>query len=266
MPSKLIDSNTLFRRTDFYIQVQEGKIPGYSLVHKFGRNDAVPNATWAFVNLLGFTAWPLSAATKVRVKAGGDVADVAGGSGALGVTIEGIDGSGNDVSETIATAGASASALSDALFFRVHRASPSGVGTYGAANTDDIIIENGSGGTDLIKIAADEGQTQFGGWTAPVGCTAYLLGGVITVDGIKPADIKIMTRDNSMDTVAPMSSKRLRRFFDGVLGVVPFGTVAPGIKLNALTDIWAEARGSGAITEASVDLELLMIQDGFQIQ
>ena len=161
---KLIDSNPLFSRTDFYIQVQEGKIPGYSLVHKFGRNDAVPNNTWAFVNLLGFTAWPLSAATKVRVKAGGDVADVAGGAGALGVTIEGIDGSGNDASETIATAGVSASTLTDTLFFRVHRSFVSGVGTYGAANTADVIVENGSGGTDLIKIAADEGQTQFGGF------------------------------------------------------------------------------------------------------
>ena len=262
---KLIDSNPLFSRTDFYVQVQEGKIPGYSLVHKFGRNDSVPNNTWAFVNLLGFTAWPLSAATKVRIKAGGNPADVAGGAGALGVTIEGIDDSGNDASETIATAGASASALSDTLFFRVHRSFVSGVGTYGDANTGDIVIENGSGGTDLIKIASDEGQTQFAGFTIPLGYRAYLLGALITVDGVKPADIKIMTRENAMVVTTPMSSKRLRKYFDGVLGVLPFEPVAPWIKLNALTDFWAEARGSGAITEASVDFELLMIQDGFQI-
>lgn len=265
MPGKLIDSNPLFAREDFYVQVQEGKIPGYSVVHKFGRNDAVPSGTWAFVNLLGFTAWPLAAATKVRIKAGGNAADVAGGAGALGVDIAGIDGNGNDVNEIIATAGASASALTDILFFRVQRAFNSGVGTYGAANTDDIIIENGTGGTDLIKIAADEGQTQFGGFTIPLGCTAYLLSAFITVDGVKPADIRIITREDALDVVAPMASKRLRKYFDGVLGELLFKPVAPWIKLNALTDIWAEARGSGAQTEASVDFELLMIQDSFQI-
>lgn len=264
--SKLQDANPLFSRADFYVQVQEGKIPGYSLVHKFGRNDAVPNATWEFINLLGFTGWPLSAATKVRVKAGGDAADTAGGAGAVGVSINGIDGDGNDITEVVATAGALASGLTDALFFRVHRSFVSGVGTYGVANTGNVIIENGGGGTDLIKIAADEGQTQFGGFTMPIAHKAYLLSAFITVDGVKPADIRIFTRDNAMNVTAPMSSKRLRKFFDGVLGELLFEPVAPWIKLNSLTDIWAEARGSGAQTEASVDFELLLIQDDFQIQ
>lgn len=263
--SKLIDANPLFKRKDFYVQVQEGEIPGYSLVEKFGRNDAVPNGTWEFVNLLGFTAWPLSTATKIRIKAGGNVADVAGGAGALGANVLGIDGNGNAINEVIATAGSSASSLSDSLFFRVHRAWNSGVGTYGAANTGDIIIENGSGGTDLIKIAAGEGQTQFSGFTIPLGFTAHLLSAFITVDGVKPADIRIFTREDILDVTAPMASKRLRKYFDGVLGELLFKPIAPWIKLNALTDLWSEARGAGAQTEVSVDFELLMIQDGFRI-
>ncbi len=251
-------------KLNYWTRISRGKIKGHSLVHKFGRNDVAPNATWAFINLLGFTAWPLSVATKVRIKAGGDAADVAGGAGALGVTIEGIDGSGNEISETIATAGASASALSTALFFRVHRAWPSGVGTYGAANTGIIIIENGTGGTDLIKIAAGEGQTQFGGFTVPIGYTATVLSVFITVDAVKPADIKIFTRDNVMDIVTPMSSKRLKKYFDGVLGDLPFTPISPWIELNALTDIWAEARGVAATTEVSVDFELEIVKDGFE--
>ncbi|KKM63750.1 hypothetical protein LCGC14_1508300, partial [marine sediment metagenome] len=195
------------------------------------------------------------------IKAGGDAADVAGGAGALGVEIQGIDATGNAVNEVIASAGISASGLTDILFFRVHRVFVSGVGTYGAANTADIVIENGAGGTDLIKIAAGEGSTQFCGYTVPVGFTAHLLGVLITVDAIKPADIKIMTRENAMVVTSPMSSKRLRKYFDGVLGVLPFERVAPWIKLNALTDIWVEARGAGASTEVSVDFELLLIWD-----
>ena len=41
---------------DFLIEVQKGNVVGHSMVHKFGRNDAVPNGSWAFVNLLEFTA------------------------------------------------------------------------------------------------------------------------------------------------------------------------------------------------------------------
>jgi len=31
---------------DFLIEVQKGNVKGHSLVHKFGRNDAVPNNSW----------------------------------------------------------------------------------------------------------------------------------------------------------------------------------------------------------------------------
>ena len=113
MANKLIDANPLFLRTDFYIQVKEGKIPGYSLVHKYGRNPAVPNGTWAFINQLGFTSWPLSAATKVRIKAGGDAADDAAGNGARSVIVQGIQTNLNEGTYEIATNGINESLLTD---------------------------------------------------------------------------------------------------------------------------------------------------------
>ncbi len=248
-------------KLDYWIRVSSGIIAKRSLVHKFGRNDAVPNNTWAFVNLLGFTAWPLSAATKVRIKAGGNVADVAGGAGALSVVVQGIDTNGDEIIETIATAGASASSLTTALFWRIHRAWVSGVGAYGVANTDDIVIENGTGGTDLIKIDAGEGQSQFAGFTIPANHTGYLLSLNITVDAVKPADIRLFTRNNITDVTSPMSSKRLKLYFDGILGSMPFKAFSPNITLDALTDIWVEARGVGAITEVSADFELALVRD-----
>ena len=245
---------------DFLIEVQKGNVAGHSMVHKFGRNDAVPNGSWAFINLLGFTAWPLSAATTVRVKAGGDAADTAAGNGAREVTVQGIDDSGDEVSEAIATAGAGASAVTTALFWRIHRAWVSSAGTYGAANTAAITIENGAGGTDLIQIAIEEGQTQFAGFTIPTGKTAYLLSLHLSVDAGKAADFRVFTRDDITDTVAPMKSKRLKLYFDGVLGEVAYVPRGPELSINALADIWVEAQGSAA-TEASADFELLLVDD-----
>jgi len=245
---------------DFLIEVQKGNVAGHSLVHKFGRNDSVPNASWEFVNLLQFTAWPLSAATTVRVKAG-NAADDTGGNGAREITIQGIDSNFAELSEAVATAGASASANTTASFWRVHRAWVSAAGVYGAANTAAVVVENSAGGTDLIQIGIEEGQTQFAGWTVPTGKTAYLLSATITADATKAIDFRMLTRGNIDDTTAPLDSKRLKLFFDGVLGTLTFVPRSPGGAIAAKTDIWWEARGSGAQSEASVDFELLVVDD-----
>jgi len=246
---------------DFLIEVQKGNVGGHSLVHKFGRNDGVPNASFEFVNLLGFTAWPLSAATTVRIKAGGDAADTAAGAGAREVTVQGIDSALAELSEAITTAGASASSATTASFWRVHRAWVSSAGTYGAANTAAVTIENSGGGTDLIQIGLEEGQTQFAGWSVPTGKTAYLMSATITVDAGKASDIAMFTRANLNDASAPVDSKRLRLYFDGVLGTMHFKPRSPLGGYAALTDIWWEAQGAGAGTEVSIDFELLVVDD-----
>ena len=205
--------------SDFFIDVAKGNVAGHSLVHKFGRNDGVPNGTWEFVNQLGFTAWPLSAATTVRIKAGGGADDDVGGIGATEITVQGIDSSFNETSETIATGGEFASLATTTSFWRVHRAWVSAVGTYGGANDNDVVIENSAGGTDLLQITTGEGQTQFAGWTTPVGKQAYLLSVFATADGLKSADVRMFVRKEIDVTSAPMESKRLKLYWDGVLGL-----------------------------------------------
>ena len=246
---------------DFLIEVQKGNVAGHSIIHKFGRNDGVPNGSFEFINLLGFTGWPLSAATTVRIKAGGNAADDTAGNGAREVTVKGIDDSFNEVSEAIATAGASASSATTASFWRVHRAWVSAAGTYGAANTAAVDIENSAGGTDLIQLATEEGQSQFAGWTVPTGKTAYLLSALVTVDAAKAADIRFCTRENIDDTSAPMSASRVKLFWDGVLGSTAFNPRSPMSPIVAKSDLWWEARGGGAGTEVSADFELLVVDD-----
>jgi len=247
--------------TDFLIEVQKGNIAGHSIIHKFGRNDSVPNGTWAFINLLGATTHPLTAATTVRVKAGNG-ADTAAGAGAREITIQGIDSNLAEISEAVATAGASASGNTTASFWRVHRAWVSSCGTYGAANTAAVVIENSAGGTDLIQIATEEGQTQYGGWTVPTGKTAYLLSSSVTVDSGKEVDFKLNTRADFNDASSdPFKSVRLNTFFDRLAAPHTLQPRSPSSPIPALTDIWWEARGSAGTEAVSVDFELLIVDD-----
>jgi len=252
---------SLILARDFLVEVQKGNIAKHSMVHKFGRNDAVPNGTWAFVTLLGHTSWPLSAATTVRIKAGGDAADDAAGNGAREITIQGIDSNLAEITEAITTNGVDASAATTAEFWRVHRMWVSSVGTYGAANTAAITLENSGGGTDLIQIGVEDGQTQFTGWTVPTGKTAYLLSLHTHVDAGKAARIRVFTRADMNDAVAPMKSRRLKLFFDGVMGEFRYMPRGPEVAIPALSDIWVEAYGEGASTEVSCDFELLVVDD-----
>lgn len=245
---------------DFLIQVQAGNVAGHSMVHKFGRNFSVPNGSWEFVNLLRFTGWPLSAATTVRVKAGGNAADTAAGAGAREITVQGIDDSFNEVSEALATAGASASAATTTSFWRIHRAWVSSVGTYGDANTGVVTVENGAGGTDLIRIAAGKGQTQFTGWSVPIGKTAYLLSMHVQVDTNLSANVRVYTRANIDDTTAPMDSKRLRLFF-AVKGNFVYSPKGPELVISAKSDFWVEAYGDGSVVAVTCNFELLVIDD-----
>lgn len=248
---------------DFYAEVRKGNIPGHSVIHKFGRNSSVPNGSWAFVTNLGQTAHVLSAATTVRVKAG-NAADDTAGNGAREVTVEGIVATTfAEESEAIATAGGSASSATTKSFWRVHRAWVSSVGVYGAANTAAVVIEDSGGSNDILTIATEEGQSQDAVWSVPYGHTGYILSVHVTVDGNKAADIRVFTRDDIDDTSAPMKSKRLKKFFDGMLGSFVYKPVGPNSTLNAKSDVWVEAQGSGAGTEVSADIEILLVQDGF---
>jgi hypothetical protein len=245
---------------DFLIAVARGEVPGHSLVHKYGRNDAVPNGSWAHISLLPFTTTSFrQSAAAVRIKAGGNVADTAAGNGARSVFVQGVDSNFAELAEELATAGASASAYTSATFWRIHRTWVGGVGVYGAKNTGAILIEDGT--NNLITVAAGEGQTQYAGWTVPLGKTAYLLSAHVTVDSNKTSNVRCFTRE-SIDTVAaPMKPSRLKLFWDGLQQHFVYKPYAPEFSLSAKTDIWFEGYGDGAVSQISVDFELLIVDD-----
>lgn len=243
---------------DFYLEVSLGNIPGHSITHKFGRNDSILNNIWDLVSPTGLSgAFPASGCL-VRIKAGGNGADTIDGAGAREVTIIGIDTNLNEISETIVTAGVIASAYTTASFWRVYRAYVSSVGTYTGNNIADITLENGN---DIAIILAGEGQTQHAGFSIPSSKTGYLLNLMITADAAKAADFRLFTRENFTNTTVPMSPKRIRLYFDGILGHMGIYPHSPMLTLPALSDIWFEAKGAGRISEVSVDFDVLIVED-----
>jgi hypothetical protein len=235
------------------------------LVTKFGTNDTVANATWEMVANLSATApypWP-NAVTTVRVKAGGNAADAAAGAGARAIRIEGVDSNLNAATEdlTLNVDGTLASASTTTSWWRVYRAYVIACGTYGGSNTGEIVIENTAGTADLLDIAASGSQTRFCAFSMPAGWTGYILGFEAHVDAIKPADARLMIRQNYTTVAAPFSPVREYFYEGGILGGSQNIFQAPITTVPPLSDIWMEARGGGQATTVSAAFEMLCIKD-----
>jgi hypothetical protein len=241
--------------------IRRGLIPGASLVHKFGRNPALANGGWeGILQVAAQFPW-LTAASAVRVKSGGNAADDGTsspqGAGALTVTIQGLDATGAEVSETVTTAGAAASAATTTEYLRVFRAWVATTGTYTGNNTDDIVIET-TGGTALIQISAGEGQTQFCGYTIPLGKVGYLASAIVQVDAAKSADFRLFTRADCTTVTAPFAAKRLKFYWDGVSDGQSVKPFTPMLTVPALTDVWIEGYGNGVGVEATANMEIIL--------
>lgn len=250
---------------DFLIEVQKGNVAGHAIEYKFGRNDDVPNGSFELISQLSGAAMFRTTAATVRVKAGGNAADTAAGAGAQEVTVVGIASDLTETQETIATAGASASSATTTSFWRVYRAWVSDFGaraTTPAANTGNIVIEDSGAAADMIMIAANEGQSQYGAYAVPTGKTGYLISAHVTADASKAADFRMFTREGLNDVAAPYAAQRLQLYADGILGHASiYDPPAPGIVIPALADIWVEAEGGGAGTEVSCNFEILLVDD-----
>lgn len=249
--------------SNFFAEVSKGNVAGHSIIHKFGRNGAVPNGTFEGILQAGANFNFVTAAATVRVKSGGNANDTAAGTGAQAVTVEGLDDTGAAASEVIELAGASASAVTTTLFWRVNRMyiTPLRAGAYGGSNTADIMLENGTGGTDLITILAGEGQSMHAAYSIPLGKTGYITTIHLQSDSNKASDFRLKTRNSLTDFTTPFAPILTKGYWDGVQGSDRFHPSAPTNVLTALTDVWFEAEGSGAISEVSVDFEILLVDD-----
>ena len=163
-----------FLESDLFFSISSGLVAGYSSVIKFGENldvDTVEEDLWSPGGVLTY----LTTADTFRIAAGGNAADTAAGVGAQEVIFKFLDADRLEVTETIATAGASASASTASTGLRFHSAYIGDCGTS-ETNVGAITIEAVSAGTTQGLIPATDGQTQQLHFTVPAGKTGYVVG------------------------------------------------------------------------------------------
>ncbi len=207
---------------------------------KFGFNAVVSTSAEAVHSLGGLINFPTAAET-VRIKAGGNAADTAAGDGARSVTVVGIDVNLQLVEETLATAGASASAPTTALFWRIFRTFVVDVGLAGVGNTAAIVIENTTATQELINIPIGAGQSQSSLISTPIKRPIVITGLTLEVEAALVVEFKLYVRENFNVVAAPFPARRLRLApvkVPGGIWPVPFD--AP-IFVPALSDVWLEA-------------------------
>lgn len=247
------------------LMVSQGLIGGSQPIHKFGHNKAV-GTTYVPVTSGGVWETPqVSGATTLRVKAGGDAADTALGLGAQAVMIEGISPTGALITDTLATAGVSASAVTANTYIRILRVTVTGSGVYADQSTPshvgDIVIEASGGGdwATIIQNGYGHSQSQIGVYTVPLGFDAYLESAQVTVESNKLVDTLILQRQNILQTSAPYSASRVVQEFIGLEGGVYETVFGVPIKFPELTDFGYMARVDSQTAKVSVDMEITLI-------
>jgi len=234
--------------------------------HQFGRNVACPT-TYVPVTDNGIYRTPQpAAATRLRIKAGGNAADTASGAGARSVRLWGLNASGDEVVETLATAGASASALTVNSFIRLYQAEVYTSGTYGTqsagSHAGNITIENATGGTDWAQIQLNgfpSGGTGIGSITVPRNHVGLLSSIQINVDQTKTTDVLILKREGILQSAAPYKPIQKVQEFLGVARPISIKFEVP-LLFPELTDLGVLAKVSNGTGGVSVDMEVLMLE------
>lgn len=235
---------------------------------KFGYNSTVASTAfetvWAGAALGGTLnyVFPQSAET-VRIKAGGNINDTSGGTGARSVTVYGLDNNWNEVEETIVTNGASASDATTTFFFRVNRVEVTTSGTYGGSNLGIIKVEQTTSLIEMAYIDIGIGVTQQTVYTVPANKTMFISKIKASVGDENSADIRLFHIDYVDDITAPFTSvKRYEWGLEDYRGASTF-RFDSYLKFKEKNDIIVDSKritGPGT-ARVSVDLDFILVNN-----
>lgn len=251
-----------------YLNMIFREFPDAEIIHLGGKNSAVGTTFVPVVDGGLFQMPKLTGATTLRIKAGGHVNDTAAGSGAREVTVVVLNQLGVQVTEVIATAGADASAVTTVTAMRLLDAFVSKDGAYPTtlvgSHDADIVIENGSGGTDWATIPVADypnSKAGIGFYTVPLGKKAAILNFEISVDTTKLTDVVFICRENILEVAAPYSPMWVLETYYGLIRSASFEHVAPHGPFPALTDLGYLAKVSASTAEVDIDFELVLFDE-----
>jgi hypothetical protein len=161
----------------FELQVARNQVDGHKSLFKFGVNGDVgtsPETVWA----QGGTYSYLSAAAVMKISSS-STNDAAAGTGARTITIFGLDGNYNEISETVILNGQTAVNTTNS-YLRISRmfvvTAGSGATAAGTIYAGTGDVTTGVPANIYGTIALGANQTQMAFWTVPAGYTLYFTG------------------------------------------------------------------------------------------
>lgn len=245
------------------LDIARGLAPGCVGSFRFGRNTAI-GGTYTPVTRSGFYRTPqASAATALRVKSGGNANDTASGSGARQITLIGLNATGDVISETIATAGASASAATSQAFMRLTSAYVLKSGTYASqtagSQAGTITIENSAGTEDWAVIAdgtLGKGQSEIAVYSTPRNKSVAVSELHVTSDADKKANIVMFKRENILEAAAPYSPMTLVFEIPQSAGLIDL-SFDPPLYFPTLCDFGFLASVSASTVDVSIGMSMV---------
>ncbi len=203
-------------RTDINL----GLVDYRKFIRVVGTNPVVANGAFEVVSDDGTAYFPTAAST-VRVRAGGDAADAAAGAGARSVTVEGLDAAWAPQVATITlnANGTLASAATTELFLRVNSFVVTATGTYATpsagGNIGTIILEDTATSTAMSTIRPGLGLSRNGFYSSRAGVTLYLRRFAISCSDNNTCDLRGFVRAGADTVAAPFTPKlRIAEFID----------------------------------------------------
>jgi len=238
----------------FYLAVQQGKVPGYSMINKFGYNPSIGSGSFETIWETGGDYPYQSTAVTVDVVSDDTNDDVAG-TGARTLRIQGLDGSYNLAEETVDMDGTT-TVTTTQTFLRVFRMSVETAGSSG--NNEGTITVTYTGGSDVAAtISEGNGQTLMTLYTIPAGYTGYLLSMNISSGKDQEMDFKFIQRINEGSNGA-FQTKQFLNVRGGQTTVI-FNAINV---IPEKSDIYVSGKASST-SSSSASFDLLLVQDGY---
>ena len=247
------------------LDIARGIVTNARAVRQYGRNSAV-SSTFVPVSRGGIYRTPqVGSEQALRIRAGGNANDSAAGSGAREITLVGLDATGEPITETIATNGASASALSSLEFLRLTDAFVSKSGTYATqtalSHAGTINIEDAAGNLWAIIQDTDipRGDAEIAAYSVPVNRSLYISHVRLQSDLANKTNLVMFKRSGILQTAAPYNGMQLIAEFPSLSGV-EIMTYDPPIRIEQLSDVGFLAKSSSGTIDVCVGF------DGFEVR
>lgn len=257
-----------FKKSDSFrssLDVSRGKYPGLTVVHKFGRNEAVGTTIEPIT--LGGTYQTPSVLTSLEVLSS-SADDTAAGSGARTVVVNGLSTGWREIEETVTLNGTTPVALTN-QFYRIFRVRLATSGTYATqtspSHAGTITVRTAGAGATWAVVNDTtifaKGQSQIGAYTVPAGYTAYVKSIWIHVESSKPANVFFFQRQGADVASPPYTPMRLVQEWDGIDGAEFFNVDTPLGPFPEKTDLGFMGRVSSTSAAISIDFEILLVKN-----